>query len=146
MLPYLILMIGLANQAQTCWTDFDSVRAAHVAAIANRDLDSYMATIAPREAQMMVLPDGTRWESRQAIREGHREWFSDLSWRFDTAELRRDVREHWGLIVYEVRVNRPDKVGEPFLLSMLFAPEVDGCWYLQHDQNTLLPSTVDEAG
>lgn len=135
------LALTLAAESQSCFDSFDSVLAAHLGAIHGRDLSSYMSTIAPREDQLMVLPDGSRWNSRAAIEQGHQDWFADTSWRFDTEEIRRDVRENWALVVYEVRVNRPKRPGAPFLLSMLFAPETDGCWYLQHDQNTLLPAT-----
>jgi hypothetical protein len=98
-----------------------------------------MSTIAPRDEQMMILPDGSSWNSTDDIREGHKEWFKDTTWNFNKTLVRKDARDHWGLAVYRVSVDRPDKPGAPFLLSMLFAPEENGCWYLQHDQNTLLP-------
>jgi ketosteroid isomerase-like protein len=128
----------LADENQ-CSETFDSVVAQNVQAIQSRDLPRYMQTLAPREAHLMILPNGARLRSRAAIESMHRDWFADASWTFNAKEIHRDVRSEWGLVVFEVSVDRPDKPGVPFILSMLFAPEADGCWYLQHDQNTLLP-------
>lgn len=134
-----ILLIGTAH-AQQCATSFPSVLQQHLAAIKDRDLESYMMTVAPEESQLMILPDGSSWNSRAEIRAGHAAWFADQSWQFNTSLVRQELTEHWGLVVYRVTVDRPAKPGSPFLLSMLFAPEKNGCWYLQHDQNTLLPA------
>ena len=126
--------------SDVCSRTFTDVVDRHVAAVKGRELTTYMHTLAPRDDHLMILPNGARLRSRSAIESMHKEWFADPTWAFNTKEIRRDVRDDWGLVVYEVSVDRPNKPGNPFLLSMLFAPESDGCWYLQHDQNTLLPT------
>lgn len=142
-LVVLLLLTTLPHTAVAgdgCSQTFTDVVERHVAAVKGRDLESYMQTLAPRDEHLMILPNGARLRSKSAIESMHKEWFMDATWLFNTREVRRDAREHWGLVVYEVSVDRPNKAGNPFLLSMLFAPESDGCWYLQHDQNTLLPT------
>ncbi|GHA01412.1 hypothetical protein GCM10008090_08190 [Arenicella chitinivorans] len=136
----LAVLPRMSNAAEACGRSFSDVVERHLAAVKTRDLVTYMQTLAPRDDQLMILPNGARLRSTSAIESMHREWFADSTWQFNTREVRRDVRDHWGIVVYEVSVDRPNKPGDPFLLSMLFAPESDGCWYLQHDQNTLLPT------
>jgi len=87
---------------------------------------------------MMILPNGSYFESLDEISDWHKEWFTDTSWSFNKSLIRKDERPTWGLVVYKVSVDRVDKPGSPFLLSMIFAPEENDCWYLQHDQNTLI--------
>lgn len=124
--------------AEKCARSFSRVVEMHTGAVENRDLETYIATIAPRAEQMMILPDGSYLKSLEQINEWHQAWFADSSWVFNTTLVRKDERTNWGLVVYKVTVDRADKPGSPFLLSMLFAPEQDGCWYLQHDQNTVI--------
>lgn len=124
--------------AEVCANNFDTAVDTHTSALENRDLDTFIATIAPRSEQMMILPNGSYFKSLGEISDWHKEWFADTSWSFNKSLVRKDKRPTWGLVVYQVTVDRPDKPGSPFLLSMLFAPEENGCWYLQHDQNTLI--------
>jgi len=88
-----------AALAEECAKTFDSVVDIHTSAVENRDLESYIATIAPRSEQMMILPNGSYFESLDEISDWHKEWFTDTSWSFNKSL---------------------------------------GCWYLQHDQNTLI--------
>lgn len=133
-----VLTVHVSQATETCPKSFDSAVNQQLTALDNRDLAAYMGAIPPREKQFMILPDGTTWETRNEIRRGHEEWFKDEAWVFKRELQRKDVRDNWGVVVYRARVDRPDAPGKPFLLSMMFAPEADGCWYLQHDQNTLL--------
>jgi ketosteroid isomerase-like protein len=140
LLCLITLLLSLPASATTCATSFYSALVQQLDALDNRDLEAYMGVIPARTDQLMILPDGSTWTSREEIKRNHKEWFEDKSWIFNKELVRKDVREHWGLAVYRVTVDRPDKPGTPFLLSMVFAPEQDGCWYLQHDQNTALPN------
>jgi len=135
-----LLLIFTSNiaVAQECAKTFESVVKNHTEAINNRDLNTYISTIAPRTDQMMILPDGSYFSSLNEISDWHKEWFADTSWVFNKSLVRKDERDNWGLVVYKVSVDRKDKAGSPFLVSMLFSPEENGCWYLQHDQNTLI--------
>jgi hypothetical protein len=127
----------------TCPKSFDAAVRQTFTSLDNRDLASYMNTISADQDQLMILPDGSTWSTREEIEQGHQEWFKDATWLFKRELIRKDVQQTWGVAVYSVSVDRPESPGKPFLLSMLFAPDVDGCWYLRHDQNTLL--SLDEA-
>ncbi len=143
----LLLAITLhppAAKASECATSFAEVMSRHLNAIQQRDLVAYMSTIAPDDDLLMILPDGSSWDTRQAIEQGHQQWFSDTSWVFDAELVKQNVQSQFALTVYRVSVNRPERPGQPFLLSMLFAPAEDGCWYLRHDQNTLLPAPAPQ--
>lgn len=135
---FIALLIRFSSNATACETTFEAILQRHTNAIDSRDLEVYLSTIAPRNEQLMILPDGSKWISIEEIRDGHKQWFKDTTWAFNKSLIRKDVRPTWGIAVYQASVDRPDKPGMPFLLSMMFAPEEDGCWYLQHDQNTLL--------
>jgi len=132
-------MVQMSGAVESCPQSLDAAVDQQLTALDNRDLIAYMGTIPPREEQLMILPNGDAWKSRKEIERGHEEWFKDETWTFKRKLQRRDVRDTWGVVTYHVSVDRPNKPGNPFLLSMMFAPEEDGCWYLQYDQNTLLP-------
>ena len=134
----LLLLVIFENVNAACIKSFDEVVEQQLTALDNRDLEVYMSTIPSRDEQLVILPDGSTWETREGIEKGHAEWFKDKSWVFTRQQLSKHVSEHWGIVVYKVSVDRPESPGSPFILSMMFAPEGDGCWYLQHDQNTLL--------
>ena len=136
---FVVLSVQAAEATQTCPKTFDAAVSQQLTALDNRDLEAYMGAIPPREEQLMILPNGDTWTARSEIESGHEEWFKDKTWVFERKLQRKDVRDNWGVVVYRAVVNRPDSPGSPFLLSMMFAPEDNGCWYLQHDQNTLLP-------
>jgi hypothetical protein len=136
---FLVFSVQLAQANQVCPKSFDAAVSQQLTALDNRDLEAYMGAIPPRDDQLMILPDGNTWAARSEIARGHEEWFKDKSWVFKRELLRKDVRDTWGVVVYRAVVERPEQPGNPFLLSMMLAPEANGCWYLQHDQNTLLP-------
>lgn len=135
----IVLNSEISLAAQTCPKSFAAAVKQQLVALDTRDLAAYMGAIPPREEQLMILPNGSTWTARSEIERGHEEWFRDKTWVFKRELLRKDVRDNWGVVVYRSVVDRPDSPGKPFLLSMMFAPEDNGCWYLQHDQNTLLP-------
>ena len=144
-LLFLIIVNLYVNEANaTCPKSFDAAVEQQLKALDNRDLSAYMAAIPSREEQLMILPDGNTWTTRTEIERGHEEWFKDKTWVFKRNILRKDVRDNWGVAVYSVTVKRPAAPDNSFLLSMMFAPESNGCWYLQHDQNTLLPQEKTE--
>lgn len=145
MLLFLVSVNLYVNNAMaTCPKSFDAAVDQQLNALDNRDLSAYMATIPPRDEQLMILPDGSTWTTRTEIEHGHKEWFKDKTWVFERSVLRKDVRDNWGVVVHSVTIKRPAAPDNSFLLSMMFAPESDGCWYLQHDQNTQLPQATTE--
>lgn len=133
------LAMGSATDSSSgCINSFAAVHEIHVTAILERDLDAYRATLGNYDGKMMILPDGNVWDTTAEVVEGHVQWFADSSWTFDHRLVHTLASDSFGLAVHEVRVNRPEQPGEPFLLSMLFAPDTTGCWTLIHDQNTPL--------
>ncbi len=141
------LGIALSLQAkaqESCQLSFETALDQLMAALYDRNLKQYMSILPDHEDQLVILPDGNTWATRTEIEKGHEQWFKDKTWELNRELIRKDVRDMWGLVVYRVSVDRPNSPGKPFLLSLMFAPEQDGCWYLQHDQNTLLPQAGSE--
>lgn len=139
MVFFLVALLVQGVEAKVeCPASFDAAVEQQLTALDHRDLAAYMGAIPLREQQLMILPDGNTWATREEIERGHEQWFKDETWVFKRELVSKDVRDNWGVVIYRSAVDRPNAPGSPFLLSMMFAPE-GGCWYLQHDQNTLLP-------
>ncbi|MEV0583179.1 nuclear transport factor 2 family protein [Nonomuraea sp. NPDC050310] len=113
---------------------------AHLAALTARDLAAFTATL--HEEVVVVLPNGSRLEGRQAVTDFHRDWFADLDWTQELTPL--SVIETAGTLVatYEADYCDVDAQGAPIharnVLSLVFTHGPDG-WSLLHDQNTRLP-------
>lgn len=134
---------SISSADEVCATSFDDAVEQHLTALDNRDLNSYLGTLPERQKQLVILPDGTTWSTLEEITLAHQQWFLDETWVFNRKLRHRSLTANWGIAVYEVSVDRPDSPGEPFLLSLMFSPEEDGCWYLQHDQNTLIVNPAE---
>lgn len=134
-----ILSTQIVSASESCPQSLEAAVDQQFNALDSRDLAAYMDVLPARKEQLMILPDGSRWTSRKEIEEGHREWFEDKTWLFKRKLLRKDVRDNWGVVTYQVSIERPNNPGRPFILSMILSSEENGCWYLQYDQNTLLP-------
>ena len=117
--------------------EFDDTVAAHLAAVAARDLDAFLATV--HDGVTVVLPDGRLLRGRDEVAGLHRDWFADTDWRMDTAPVSTTVAGDTGVAVLAVDYHDVDPAGAPvrkaYLLSLVFARQ-DGRWLLVHDQNT----------
>ncbi len=121
----------------------DTARSAvdrHLAAIADRDLDGYAASV--HEDVLVVLPTGTRFDGKAAVVEFHRDFFADPDWSQDMAEVRFVEAGDTVSTLYEATYRDVDGTGAPiltrFLVGLVFV-RTDGVWLLLHDQCTPLP-------
>ncbi|MFK7957421.1 MAG: nuclear transport factor 2 family protein [Lysobacterales bacterium] len=143
LLVSLTFLTPVYGENHSCPASFDDAIKQTFRAIKERDLDRYMGTLPPASKIAMILPNGSRWNGRDEVRAGHREWFADPTWTFNARVVQKTQTEHFGMAIFDVSVDRPDNPGSPFLLSMGFAPGPSGCWHLFHDQNTLKPQVVE---
>lgn len=106
----------------------------HLAAIAGRDLDGYAATL--HDDVIVVLPNGSLIQGRDAVLDFHREWFKDLDWSQEMSMVSVVETETTLVGVYEADY-RDGPLHKRNLVSLVFTL-VDGSWLLLHDQNTPL--------
>jgi uncharacterized protein (TIGR02246 family) len=110
----------------------------HLAAIAARDAESYLATV--HDDVSLVLPNGTLLGGRTAVAEFHRDWFSDPDWQMDVTVLHTATAGGTAVAVLDVDYRDVDAAGEPYakqyLLGLVFTRDDAGTWLLLHDQNT----------
>ncbi|WP_336206965.1 YybH family protein [Nonomuraea sp. LPB2021202275-12-8] len=92
-------------------TDAGSTLDAHLAAIAQRDLKAYAATL--HDDVVVVLPSGRLLEGRQAVEDFHRDWFADLDWSQEMRQV--SLVEAAGTVValFEADYRDVDEAGEP---------------------------------
>lgn len=106
---------------------------AHLAAIAARDLDAYLATV--HDDVSIILPNGKLITGRKAVADFHKDWFADTDWTMQTEVVHEAKAENTTVVVVDVDYHDLDMEGRPYskqyLLSLVF---VDGL--LLHDQNT----------
>ncbi|RJL31968.1 YybH family protein [Bailinhaonella thermotolerans] len=121
-------------------TSDESVVQIHLAAIADRDLKAYSATL--HDDVIVVLPNGNRLEGRRSVEDFHREWFADLDWTQELHPLSLVETEGTLSALFEADYRDVDASGAPIhkrnLVSLVFTRTAEG-WLLLHDQNTPLP-------
>jgi uncharacterized protein (TIGR02246 family) len=109
----------------------------HLAAVTNRDLDDYLATV--HDDVTLVMLNGRVIEGRPAAGDFHREWFADPDWSWRLTPLRSTSAGDTGVALVAVDYDDLDGAGKPYSLSYLLGltfTRQDGTWLLLHDQNT----------
>jgi|SRR4051812_5434970 uncharacterized protein (TIGR02246 family) len=121
-------------------TAFAAAVQRHLAAVTERDLDSYIETV--HDDVSLVLLDGRLVEGRTAVAALHRDWFADPDWSWQLTPLRTGTAGDTGVALFAVGYDDVDQNGKPYttryLLGLTFT-RTDGGWLLVHDQNTPTP-------
>ena len=110
----------------------------HLAAVRERDLDGFLATV--HDDVSVVLVNGRLVEGREAVAAFHRDWFADPDWSWSLSPVRLRTAGDTGVALFAVDYRDLDGNGQPYelryLLSLSFARQDGGAWLLLHDQNT----------
>ncbi|GGQ59283.1 YybH family protein [Couchioplanes azureus] len=110
----------------------------HLATIAARDLEGFLATVHDEVA--VIAPNGRVLAGREEVAAFHRAWFADPDWTWRLEPLRRTELGDTGLATYAVSYDDLGADGKPYamryVLTLVFA-RIGGTWLLVHDQNTL---------
>ena len=116
--------------------DFRAALDDHIAAVQGRDLEAFEATLTSGEDLYVIFPGGAALETKDAILDFHREWFSDKDWIWDIQVEKIIEGEDMATAVTRYAY-RDNAEGAPRLawLVLVFKLE-DGEWRLVHDQNT----------
>jgi uncharacterized protein (TIGR02246 family) len=131
-------MLRLRRGEDRCIVEFAEAVQHHLAAVTERDLDGYLATVHPDAS--LIMPNGRLIEDRDAVATFHRDWFDDPDWSWMLSPVRTTTAGDTGVALVAVEYHDVDGSGHPYvltyLLSLTFA-QADGGWLLLHDQNTL---------
>ncbi|MCB9148064.1 MAG: nuclear transport factor 2 family protein [Caldilineaceae bacterium] len=113
----------------------------HLKAIQNRDLNTFLKTIANDGRLTLIMPNGSLWQDYDDIAELHREWFADPDWQMTTELLTTHEAAEMASALLLVNYTDVDMEGAPvefeYYLHLLFAKEGDQ-WLVIHDQNTTI--------
>jgi len=136
----LLLLAGCAEAPPptepTPARSFEETVAVHLEAISGRDLDTLLDTVS--DSLIVIFPDGSTVENRQAYEDFHVEWFADSTWTMSFERLSEVVTDDMGtaLVRWTLNDDTP-RSGRQALLSLTFRVK-DGAWRLVHDQNTAI--------
>lgn len=113
----------------------------HLTAVQERDLKTFLDTIASDGSMAMILPNGNYLDEYQAIVELHEEWFADTEWRMTTEIVNQRETPAMASALCLVTYEDVDEDGESiqfqYFLNLIFAKQGNK-WLLVHDQNTII--------
>lgn len=116
--------------------DFEAALTQHFAAIQNRDLPQYIATITEAESLPLIFPDGTFIATRGGVIDFHTDWFADPNWQMDLRTINTIVGTDMAIATLETAYrDTPEGVDRYGYVALVFKLE-GGEWRLVHDQNT----------
>lgn len=125
-------------------SSLDETFAVHVAAVQARDMAGLERTITGGEALTLILPNGTRTDTRAAFLAFHREFFASPTWSIRFQVLSKVEGPDYGVITTRSFYSDTDN-GQPVNTSswvtFTFRRE-NGEWRLIHDQNTRVPADL----
>lgn len=122
-----------------CTRQLEAAVQTHLNAITNRDLDAYAATL--HDDIVLILPNGSRIEGKDAVVALHEELFADTSWRQDFLDVQSQTfgcKTAWTRVEYNYIVFNPDgtELGRAHSLFTLSWTREKGKWRVIADQNT----------
>lgn len=113
----------------------------HLTAVQERDLDTFLDTIASDGSLALILPNGNYLDEYQEIVELHQEWFADPEWRMTVELVNQRETPAMAAALCLVTYEDVDEAGEPvqfqYFLNLIFAKQGNR-WLLVHDQNTII--------
>lgn len=147
MRPFSVLVpaaLCVAAAPAAAQSSLDETFAVHVAAVQARDMAGLERTITSGEALTLILPNGTRTDTREAYLAFHREFFTSSTWSIRFQVLSKVEGPDYGVITTRSFYSDTDN-GQPINTSswvtFTFRRE-NGEWRLIHDQNTRVPADL----
>lgn len=120
----------------------------HLQAVQDRDLKTFLATIADDGSLTMILPNGSLLDSYEEIVELHEEWFADPDWQLTTELINKHASSEMASALLLVNYQDVDEAGGSvqfqYFLNLIFANR-SGKWLLIHDQNTIIDMEFEES-
>jgi len=111
----------------------------HVRAVQQRDMAALGRTITDGRALVLILPNGTRTDTRDAYLAFHRSFFADRGWTISFDILSERVAGNIGIVSTRSNYSEPAN-GTISHSWVTFVFRRSGSrWLLIYDQNTRLP-------
>ena len=116
--------------------DFDTALEAHLAAIANRDIEAFKAHLTQGDTLYTVVQNGHAFTTPAELVAVHEQWFKDPNWTWSGTVVHKVVGEDMAMAVvryaYQANPQTP-----PFQTWLVYVFQLqDGSWRIIHDQNT----------
>lgn len=126
---------------------FEQTLARHFKAVQERDLETFLDTVAQDGSLKMILPNGNLLDSYEEIVELHEDWFADTDWQLQAEPVTQYETADMGTALFLINYQDVDEMGQPvefeYFLNLIFAKR-DNKWVLIHDQNTIIEIDYDE--
>ncbi|MFZ5617274.1 MAG: YybH family protein [Pseudomonadota bacterium] len=118
--------------------DFDAALDRHLAAIADRDLDAFKASVTDNPTLYTIVQNGCAFTTPAETVALHEDWFKRDGWSWKGEVIHKIVGEDIGVAV--IKYDYQDSPGaKPFSTWLTFVFKIeDGEWRLVHDQNTMI--------
>jgi len=130
-------------------TTFQQALQRHLTAVQERDLATFVDTIASDGSLALILPNGSYLDEYQEIVEMHQEWFADSEWRMSVELVNQRETPMMATALCLVTYEDVDEAGEPvqfqYFLNLIFAKQGNQ-WLLVHDQNTVIDTADADEG
>lgn len=111
---------------------------AHLAAVVERDLDAYAASLHPEVT--VVVPTGAAMTGAEEVIAFHAEWFAEVSWTYEVTPVHAVTTANTAVRVVDVvYTDEPGAEPSRFRMGLTFIREGTR-WLLIHDQCTVLRS------
>lgn len=122
--------------------DFDAALAHHLAAIANRDLAAFKASVTAGPVLYTIVQNGHAFTTPAETIALHKEWFARSGWIWEGEVVHKIEGADMATVVmrYAYR-DKPDDAPMTTWLTLVFRIE-DGAWRLVHDHNTMIQTPV----
>ncbi len=140
-----VLFTGLACTGKKPVDDpsqsFNATLDVHLNAIAAGNLQELDPTVS--ENVVMIGPDGTKYDGKDAFMDLHRNWFALKNWKWDGKILKTESGDSLGYGFVQYKYTENDSLGnvthESHAYLILVFKNSGSGWQLAHDQNTSLP-------
>jgi hypothetical protein len=141
LLPTLMISAALcglgATPASAETSAFRRTLEAHLKAVETKNLEALVPTLTAGSDLTLILPDGTKLDTRQQFIDLHREWFADPNagrWHGEVVRAVESDKQAVALVRYRYGARDAKEVSVSWL-TLTFARE-GGRWGLVFDQNT----------
>ena len=118
-----------------------------LAAVANRDFETFQSFLRADLGFQAVLPGGVILDSVASFIENQKTWFSGTTGNFKYVIDRTEISVDLGTVHSKVHYSNVDAKGSPFELEIYITfvfRKIDGDWFLIHDQNTVMRERREE--
>ena len=140
-------LAGCATKGATMreQSTFDAALDRHLAAIADRDLDAFKASVTAGPTLYTIVQNGHAFTMPAETVALHDDWFKRDGWSWKGEVVHKIVGEDVGVAIIKY-IYQDSPAAKPFSTWLTFVFKVEnGEWRLVHDQNTMINEEAEGA-